>query len=485
MSENSAIDALKIEFSPDQLHLHGTDHFNKLNGSYLSLLESDIKPAAVFQPKTAEDVCTFIHTIKSFVVSDKAVFAVRSAGQQPLPGCANIEGGITCDLSLLKGVDLDLDTGIVSIGAGERWGAVYDELCKHGLGITGSRSAKGGIGGLALTGGLSFFSTREGLICDNVDAYDVVIASGQIVKCSSDENPDLYKCLRGGGNNFGIVTRYHMRTFRQGPFWGGSLLYHPPSFPGQIEALVKHLKEEDAGVDNDTKETHLMISLFYAAQFGATLGLNQVYYTRDVEHPTVLEPFVSVQPQLEGLNSVGRINLAEAAREQASMAAEGLRVAYANTTVKADVATLQRAVELFNSRLEDVRECEGILFSLTFQPYPVSLLEKCGATGGNVTGLTPDDGPLVSVLVLMNWNDKQDDDIILAAAKNLLEAIDEDATTKGQAVPYKYMNYAASFQDPIRSYGDENKTFMLSVSKKYDPEGLFQNGVPGGFKLFP
>ncbi|KAI1199439.1 FAD-binding domain-containing protein [Nemania serpens] len=477
MSVAPVIEALKQALPEDQLHVQGTDKFNELNASYLSALESEITPAAIALAKTAKDVSTFLKTIRPFVISRQAAFAIRGAGQQPLPGCANIRGGITLDLTLLTGIELNLDTGIVSIGAGERWGAVYEKLSHHGLGVTGSRSAKGGIGGLALAGGLSFFSTREGLICDNVAAYEAVLASGEVVECSVNAYPDLYKSLRGGGNNFGIVTRYHMKTFKQGPFWGGSVFYHPPSFPGQIDALVHHL-------DSRQVETHIMISLFFAAQFGAALGLNQVYYTRDVESPLILDPFVKVQPQLDQYNSVRMINLKDAADEQASMSANGMRVAYANTTVKADAATLKAAAEKFTTSLDLVKDCKGIVFSLTFQPYPVSLLERCLEAGGNITGLTPTSGPLVSILVLMNWENKDDDGTILGTARSILEAIDEDATARGQAVPYKYLNYASDFQDPIGSYGAENKQFLQDVSKRLDPDGIFQHGVPGGFKLF-
>ncbi|KAI1352836.1 FAD-binding domain-containing protein [Xylaria sp. FL0043] len=477
MSAAPAIEALELVLPETQLHVQGTNEFNKLNTSYLSALEGEITPAAILRPRTVEDVSTFLKTIKPFVTSGQTAFAIRGAGQQPLPGCANIQDGITLDLALLTGVELDLDTGIVSIGAGERWGVVYEKLSNHGLGVTGSRSAKGGIGGLALAGGLSFFSTREGFICDNVVAYEVVLASGEVVKCSADANPDLYKSLRGGGNNFGIVVRYHMRTFEQGAFWGGSLFYHPPSFPNQVDALVQHLNGAHF-------ETHIMISLFFAAQFGAVFGLNQVYYTRDVESPPVLDPFVKVQPQLDQYNSVRRINLCDAANEQASMAADGIRVAYANTTVKADAATLKAAAERFTASLDLVKGCKGVVFSLTFQPYPVSLLEKCVSAGGNVTGLSPASGPLVSVLVLMNWVDKGDDKTMLGAARSLLEAIDEDAAARDQAVPFKYLNYALDFQDPSGSYGAENKRLLQEVSKRYDPDGVFQQGVPGGFKLF-
>lgn len=144
------------------------------------------------------------------------------------------------------------------------------------------------------------------------------MASGEVIKCSINDNPDLYKSLRGGGNNFGILTRYYMKTFKQGPFWGGNVFYYPTSFPNQVDALVHHL--QDAQV-----ETHVMISLFFAAQFGMTLGLNQVYYTRDIESPPILDPFVNMEPQLDEYKSLRMINLKDAADEQASMSANGIR----------------------------------------------------------------------------------------------------------------------------------------------------------------
>lgn len=95
MSAALAIEALQQALPQDQLHVQGTDEFNKLNTSYLSALESEITPAAIALAKTAEDVSTFLKTIKPFVTSRQTTFAVRGAGQQPLPACANIQGGIT------------------------------------------------------------------------------------------------------------------------------------------------------------------------------------------------------------------------------------------------------------------------------------------------------------------------------------------------------------------------------------------------------
>lgn len=378
---------------------------------------------------------------------------------------------------------MEVKEGHVSIAAGERWANVYDKVQAQGLGVTGSRSAVGGIGGLALAGGLSFFSSREGFICDNVTNFEVVLASGEIINANASENADLWRALRGGGNNLGVVTRFDLRTFPQGPFWGGTVLYFPPSFPGQVDALVAELTKSDA-----SDETHLMLSIGYSAsymQLGGTLCMNQVYHTGTSEAaPEVLDPFVKISPQVEQLNSVRTLTLKDAAGEQAGQSADDVRCAYMNTTVKADAPTLKAAAEVYLAALESLKECEGITCSLTLQPYSASLLRKSAELGGNVLNLSAEDGPLVSILALTWWKNKADDEKIVGTFRKVIETIDRDAASRGTAVPFKYMNYAWDFQDPISSYGEENKAFLQEVSKKYDPEGLFQKGVPGGFKLF-
>ncbi|CAG9983684.1 unnamed protein product [Clonostachys byssicola] len=474
MTTSPALSALRAAFPAEQIALPGSETFDARIKSYLSLLQSEITPSAIFLPKSKDDVASFLKILQEH----EETFAIRGGGQQPLRGCSNIEGGITLDLVNITGVDLNHDDSIVSVGAGERWGAVYNKLHEKGLSVTGARSGNNGVGGLALSGGLSFFSSREGLVCDNVVNYQVVLASGQVVDANEKENVDLFKALRGGGNNFGVVTRFDMRTFKQGPFWGGAVFYFPDQFPAQIDALVDELNKPDA-----SEETHIMISLFFAAQMGQVLGLNQVYYTQEVQNPPDIQPFVAIQPQMDQLNSMRMTTVKAAAEEQAAMAMTGVRCAYVNTTVKADGATLKAAAKIFSEALEKVKGLEGIVFSFTLQPYPLSLLEKTSRFGGNILNLGPEDGPLVSILILMYWKNASDDDIILTQSREILAAIDQDAQTRGTAVPYKYLNYAFSFQDPIASYGEENKKAMLEVSKKYDPNGLFQTGAVGGFKL--
>lgn len=145
------IEALKQAIQGGQFSERGSEEYNKLNASYLSGLESDFEPSWIFQPKSKEEVAIFLKTVKPHI--DLVMFAVRGGGQQPLPGCANIQNGITVDLRLITGVDIK--DNVVQIGAGERWGKVYEVLDNKGLGVAGGRSAVGGIGGLALQGALN------------------------------------------------------------------------------------------------------------------------------------------------------------------------------------------------------------------------------------------------------------------------------------------------------------------------------------------
>lgn len=101
------------------------------------------------------------------------------------------------------------------------------------------------------------------------------------------------------------------------------MFYFPPSFPGQIHAYCDELNRPDAD-----PETHIMISQGYSgafAQLGGHFCMNQVYYTREVEKPEVLEPFITVQPQIEPMNSMRMLNLKDAANEQTAQASDGVR----------------------------------------------------------------------------------------------------------------------------------------------------------------
>jgi hypothetical protein len=189
-----------------------------------------------------------------------------------------------------------------------------------------------------------------------------------------------------------------MPTFKLGHFWGGSVSYPSPSFPGQIPALVIELQKPQADPN-----TYLIISIGSAARLGGVLlCMNTVYYTQDVENPPVSAPFIEVESRMTQLGGPKRLNRTQMASQQATGVSNQVRYVYMNLTVKPDDATLQAAVDIYTKAIIPVLPYKKITCSLTFQAYPVSLLQQWVGKGGNSEGLDPST-PAVSVLLLMYW----------------------------------------------------------------------------------
>lgn len=157
-------------------------------------------------------------------MGSKGDIAIRGGGHSHWAS-NNIANGATIDLSLLNGVEYDKRSHVASIGAGARWGGVFAEIEPLGRSITGGREGNVGVAGLTLGGGASFHSARRGFACDDVVNYEVVLANGSVVQANARQYPDLFKALKGGGNNYGIVTRFDMQTFEapKSGIWGGLL----------------------------------------------------------------------------------------------------------------------------------------------------------------------------------------------------------------------------------------------------------------------
>lgn len=103
---------------------------------------------------------------------------------------------------------------------------------------------------------------------------------------------------------------------------------------------------------------------------------------------------------------------------------------------------------------------------------------------GNANPLGLDNGtrePLVIVSFTVNWAESRDDDFVKTTTRRAVEQIDAVAAINKMGHPYRYLNYCAEWQKPFEGYGAENWRFLQGVSRRYDPEGLFQKGCIGGF----
>ena len=140
---------------------------------------------------------------------------------------------------------------------------------------------------------------------------------------------------------------------------------------------------------------------------------------------------------------------------------------------------------MWQTNVATVANIPGISYLLLNQHLLPIVMRKTAALGGNSLGLDPNEGPLVLVLLQIKWDNAEDDATVMGAARSLISQIEGAAQASGVYSPYKYLNYAYGDQDVIDGYGTANKAELQATSKKYDPHRIFQDLVPGGFKLFP
>ncbi|KAH7378975.1 FAD binding domain-containing protein [Cadophora sp. MPI-SDFR-AT-0126] len=182
-----------------------------------------------------------ISTVVKFAAAKKLDLAVRGGGHSTA-GSSSTDGGLLFDLSSIRDIIVDPATKTVKVGGGANWGEVDAGLAKYGLATVGGTISDTGVGGLTLGGGYGWLSGKYGLTIDNLISVTVVVASGDILKASKDQNPDLFWAMRGAGHNFGLVTEFEFQAFEQGDMWAGVLAFKPaPPVVAQVVAAVNDI----------------------------------------------------------------------------------------------------------------------------------------------------------------------------------------------------------------------------------------------------
>ncbi len=327
---------------------------------------------------------------------------------------------------------------------------------------------------------MSFFSNMYGWGCDNVVNFELVTAAGTVINVNRSSEPDLFFALRGGGNNFGVVTRFDVVAYPQGQMWSGSLAYAWAA----KGALVAGLVDISRRVVTDDPKAALWLSLVFSpelADWVVAAELSHADPQPDGAHPSIFDSLFRVPDPLSV--SAGTKWQSEATAAVDAALPGGLRHFSWSITVVLDEALMGDLQDLFMSEMEDVAELPGAIPFCLLQAMSTTQLQKMGRDGGNALGMAHHPQPLLMVLGGAMWADARHDEAIRQALVRAMHKSRDLAKSRGLDHTYEYMNYASYLQDPVSSYGPASKARLLAIANKYDPEGIFQKLVPGGFKL--
>jgi len=192
----------------------------------------DRRPLAVLRCVSTADVTAGI----GFARANDVPVAVRGGGHN-VAGHGTVDDGIVLDLAALNEVVVDTDSRSVRVGAGATWGHVDQATQQHGLAVPGGVFSRTGVAGLALGGGYGWLRNAYGLTCASLIGAELVTADSQILDVDSRSYPDLLWALRGGGGNFGVVTRFTFRLHAVGPDVYFLLAFHDARNSGATRGL--------------------------------------------------------------------------------------------------------------------------------------------------------------------------------------------------------------------------------------------------------
>jgi FAD/FMN-containing dehydrogenase len=195
----------------------------------------DKKPAVIARCATTDDVVGSVNLARRHGLQ----VSVRCGGHG-VTGKALTDGGLVIDLTRMRRVNVNPGGSMARAEGGCLLGDVDAATAQHGMIVPAGIVSETGVGGLALGGGIGWFSRKHGLTCDNFVSLKLVTASGEVVTASETDHPDLFWALHGGGGNFGAVTEFELKAHRFGPEMRIGVALHQPE--DAVAALAEYAR---------------------------------------------------------------------------------------------------------------------------------------------------------------------------------------------------------------------------------------------------
>lgn len=326
------------------------------------------------------------------------------------------------------------------------------------------------------------------MVCANVISYEIVLASGTVTTASETTNPDLWRALKGGSNNFGIVTRFTTRAFPCLGIWSGMIFLPGLQYAKVLDSFHQGVSQLNPKHPKfDRYATGPMATFSYVHQLGLqVISINLVYTNYQQGGGSKWPAYWKATPfaSLWRVWSTCRMRTVTSANDEMQVfTPPGRRQSLSTVTVRNDPRTIRAVYDAYIDATAEVRKVsvKGLLLTLVMQ----ALVPEWASKGKpSIMGLEGESTePLVVVSFPVNWDEEKDDKLVHSMTRRAIEKIEAISTANGTAHRYRFTNYCNDWQKPLQGYGEENFRFMQRVSREYDPDGLFQKGCIGGFKL--
>lgn len=447
-------------------------------------------PACVFEPSDSYQMADAVLTFQNF----SSPFAVRGGGHMPIADAANINStGVLLSTAGLSQVQVSDDKKTVNVGPGNHWVDVYRGLEPYGLTVVGGRLGVVGVPGLLLGGGVSYFGNEYGWGSANIASFTVVLANGTVAVARADnEYSDLFWALRGGGNSFGIVTNFEMNTIEAPEVMIGLASY--VNSEHTADDFIDAVHDYAVSGTKDHKSATIPTAEFIQA-LGTVFYSSFVFYNGKNESPASLKKFLGTKNGTstndQGLktmtNSYSYRSMYKWSQEldPTFPLLKGDRQRFYVLNIH---ASNREAIAIVHDTYLDIAKSElppGVLVAaLAFPAVGEKYIEASTVNGGDPMSLDPEGAPYIwveeSITALSTVTDEQLDEFYDKANAEITKRLKE----RGIDIPaFLYLNDANPKQDVFATYPQENVQRLRRIRAKYDPERVYTDLMPGGWKV--
>lgn len=416
----------------------------------------DYRPLFVARVADAPDVADVV----DFARRNQLSVAVRSGGHS-VCGHSGSDGGVVIDLRDLQSIEIDLEAMTVWAGSGLTAGQLTQALDPHHVVVGFGDSASVGLGGITLGGGVGYMTRKFGLTMDSLVAAEIVTSSGSILAVSETNHAELFWALRGGGGNFGVVTRFCYRLNPLPEFTGGPLV-----LPATPEALAGFVAAAKAAPDE--LSTILLVMPAPPMPFlppeviGKTVLLGMMAYAGPVDQAQkVLAPFRALGTPIADLVGPGPYGMMYLPEDPSMKPSVSIRTMFKDDFSLADAAKVLQQVERCDAPMcmAQVRVLGGAAARI-----PSDATAYAHRDAGMIVGFLAMDGTAEAAARHDSWADAG------------VEAM-------GGAKRGTYVNFLADQGEKMlrASYPGTTWDRLKQVKQNYDPTNLFsrnQNIAP-------